>query len=94
MGGSYEVRALLSRVEQPNVNRDGRWICTTCRLIYIVKHTYNISLSKLVKESPRFGVLITSMLLSIGFAFTDMAVSIRFQTDDGVNPFWNVQKSS
>jgi hypothetical protein len=77
-----------------NVNRDGWWIFATCRLIYVIKHAYNLHLSELIKESPRFGVLITSMLLSIAFVFIDIAVTVHpLSADDGVNPFWKVWKS-
>ncbi|KAN0102102.1 hypothetical protein V8E51_012612 [Hyaloscypha variabilis] len=69
--------------------RDGWWVFTTCRLIYIIKNTYNISLIKLIRESPRFGVLIMSMLLSIAFVFIDIAFTVhQLSNDDGVNPFW------
>jgi hypothetical protein len=97
MGGTYEVRvpilALLVYTSL-NVNRDGWWIFTTCRLIYIIKRTYNIPLSELIKESPRFGVLIASMLLSIAFVFIDIAVTVHhLSANDGVNPFWKVWNS-
>jgi hypothetical protein len=94
MGGSYEVGvpilAVLAYISL-NVNRDGWWIFTTCRLIYIIKHAYDIPLSRLIKESPRFGVLITSMMLSIAFLFIDIVVTAHpLSGDDGVNPFWKV----
>jgi hypothetical protein len=98
MGGSYEVcvpiLAVLTHTSL-NINRDGWWIFTTCRLIYIIKHTYDISLSKLIKQSPRFGVLITSMMLSIAFIFIDIVVTVHplSGTEDGVNPFWKVWNS-
>lgn len=98
MGGTYEVRVpiyVLLVYTSLIINRDGWWIFTTCRLIYVVKHTYNISLCELIKESPRFGVLVASMLLSIAFVFIDVAITIRQLSTDGdvgVNPFWKVWK--
>jgi hypothetical protein len=97
MGGSYDVRvpivALLVYTNL-NVHRDGWWIFTTCRLIYIIKHSYELRLSELIIESPRFGVLITCMLLSIAFTFVDIVVTVHpLSADDGVNPFWKVWKS-
>lgn len=99
MGDTSEVRAPIYVplvYTSLIINRDGWWIFTTCRLIYVIKHTYNISLWELIKESPRFGVLVASMLLSIAFVFIDVAVTVRQLStagDAGVNPFWKVWKS-
>ncbi|KAI9803286.1 MAG: hypothetical protein M1825_002077 [Sarcosagium campestre] len=71
--------------------RDPWWIFTTCDLVYIIKRQYNVGLIELIRASPRFGVLLLSMLLSIIFLLTDVIVSAgHLSQNDGINPFWKL----
>ncbi|KAI9675369.1 MAG: hypothetical protein M1817_001273 [Caeruleum heppii] len=71
--------------------RDPWWIFTTCDLIYIIKREYNFGLFELIRASPRFGVLILSMFLSIVFLVTDVAVTAaHVGGPSGINPYWKL----
>ncbi|KAI9760950.1 MAG: hypothetical protein M4579_001326 [Chaenotheca gracillima] len=71
--------------------RDPWWIFTTCDLIYIIKREYNFGLFELIRASPRFGVLIISMFLSIVFLVADVVVSgAHISANDGINPYWKL----
>ncbi|KAI9807259.1 MAG: hypothetical protein M1833_000002 [Piccolia ochrophora] len=71
--------------------RDPWWIFTTSSLIYVIKNQYNFGLIELVKLSPRFGVLMLSMFLSIAFVLTDVIVTAgKLMPNKGVNPYWKL----
>ena len=71
--------------------RDPWWIFTTIDLIYIIKREYKFGLIELIRASPRFGVLIFSMLLSIVFLITDVIVTAaHIGGPSGINPYWKV----
>ncbi|KAI9841255.1 MAG: hypothetical protein M1837_000920 [Sclerophora amabilis] len=71
--------------------RDPWWIFTTCDLIYIIKREYNFGLFELIRASPRFGVLILSMFLSIVFLMADVVVTAaHLSPNDGINPYWKL----
>lgn len=75
--------------------RDPWWIFTTCRLIYIIKRDYYYSFKELMSISPRFGVLIFCMLLSICFLIVDVVISAaKLTTNSGINPYWRVRYPS
>ncbi|OQE21440.1 hypothetical protein PENFLA_c014G03240 [Penicillium flavigenum] len=71
--------------------RDPWWIYTTCNLFWVVKTHYNFGLIELVRECPRFGLMLGSMCLSILFSVADVlsvtgVLSAAMPT--GINPFW------
>ncbi|KKY22321.1 hypothetical protein UCDDS831_g03486 [Diplodia seriata] len=74
--------------------RDPWWIFTTINLIYNIHTRYDLSIWHIVRISPRFGVLLGSMLLSIIFIVIDiLAVTRVFNAHalpDGINPFWKL----
>ncbi|KAK0661949.1 hypothetical protein DIS24_g2239 [Lasiodiplodia hormozganensis] len=74
--------------------RDPWWIFTTINLIYNIHTRYDLSVWHIVRISPRFGVLLASMLLSILFIIVDiLAVTRVFNAHalpDGINPFWKL----
>ncbi|KAI9826320.1 MAG: hypothetical protein M1832_000237 [Thelocarpon impressellum] len=71
--------------------RDPWWIFTTCSLIYVIKREYNFGLFELIRASPRFGVLILSMFLSIVFLLTDVIVTaVEIGGPSGINPYWKL----
>lgn len=72
---------------------DPWWIFTTVYLFYQIATQYRIKLTSLVVISPRFGVLLVSMILSICFIILDvLSVTHVFGSalPDGLNPFWKL----
>ena len=71
---------------------DPWWIFTTVNLFWNIKRRYEFSLLELIKVSPRFGVLLGSMLLSVGFIIMDIisVTKIGLNMPDGLNPFWKL----
>src|SRR5437899_3307746 len=71
--------------------RDPWWIFTTWKLIDAIRKTYGFKLLELIHISPRFGVLIACMIVSIIFMLTDIIVTALHVThDSGINPYWRV----
>ena len=76
------------------MDRDPWWIFTCINLIYNIKKRYNMSLVLLVRTSPRFGVMLVSMALSIVFLIVDVLSTIlKFGAVVGINPYWKVSSS-
>jgi hypothetical protein len=74
------------------VVRDGWWIFTGCWLMYSIKRGYDLTSVELVRISPRFGILLLCMLISIAFMVVDVAVTVSHVFgNEGVNPFWKVR---
>ncbi|PGH11579.1 hypothetical protein AJ80_07049 [Polytolypa hystricis UAMH7299] len=73
--------------------RDPWWIYTTCNLFWVIKSQYDFGILELVRESPRFGIMLLSMCLSIVFIIVDVLSVIHvFQAalPTGLNPFWKL----
>ncbi|RDH27292.1 hypothetical protein BDQ94DRAFT_163755 [Aspergillus welwitschiae] len=73
--------------------RDPWWIFTTCFLLYIIQRGYGCSLVQLIRISPRFGVMLMFMVISIVFAVVDMCatrVENRLGCPPGMEPFWKL----
>lgn len=74
--------------------RDPWWIFTICNLLYNIKSRYEFGYIELMRVSPRFGVLLGSMLVSFCFIVVDiLAVTQVFagpNLPNGVNPFWKL----
>ncbi|KAK5121895.1 hypothetical protein LTR85_004466 [Meristemomyces frigidus] len=74
--------------------RDPWWIFTISNLVYNIKSKYEFGLFELMRVSPRFGVLLGAMVLSICFIIIDiLAVTHVLPTGslpDGINPFWKL----
>ncbi|KAK1143270.1 hypothetical protein N8T08_006797 [Aspergillus melleus] len=74
--------------------RDPWWIFTTISLFYTIKREYNFGILELVAVSPRFGVMLASMCLSIVFIIVDTcAVLNAFEGSGlptGIEPFWKL----
>jgi hypothetical protein len=72
---------------------DPWWIFTTVNLFWNIKRRYDFGILELVKQSPRFGILLLSMTLSIAFLILDcLSVTdvIAHALPDGLNPFWKL----
>jgi len=73
--------------------RDPWWIFTTCSLFWNIIRRYEFSLIELVRVSPRFGVLLVSMLMSLGFIIIDICSvtgKLSSSLPQGINPFWKL----
>lgn len=71
--------------------RDPWWIFTTLNLFYNIKRRYEFGFLELIRTSPRFGILLLSMCLSVGFIIVDiLSVTpvLSVGLPDGINPFW------
>ncbi|KAL4744843.1 hypothetical protein BDW72DRAFT_212065 [Aspergillus terricola var. indicus] len=78
-----------------NINRiDPWWICTACSLFYAIKCSYNFGTVELATVSPRLGIMLASMCLSIVFIVVDtcsvLGVSDSASLPIGVQPFWKL----
>lgn len=67
---------------------------TTVSLFYTIKREYNFGIIELVTVSPRFGIMLASMCLSIAFIVVDTCSVLRVfnasSLPTGVEPFWKV----
>lgn len=71
--------------------REPWWIFTTIFLVVTIKRSYSCGILDLVRTSTRFGVLLSSMALSIAFIVTDVVTLIVVSSPcAGENPFWKV----
>ncbi|KAL2861543.1 hypothetical protein BJX68DRAFT_222802 [Aspergillus pseudodeflectus] len=74
--------------------RDPWWVLTTCSLFYTIKREYNFGINELVYVSPRFGIMLASMCLSLAFVIVDeCSVLGAFNSaslPSGVQPFWKL----
>ncbi|BCS00107.1 uncharacterized protein AKAW2_50448A [Aspergillus luchuensis] len=73
--------------------RDPWWIFTTCFLLYVIQRGYGCSLMQLIRISPRFGVMLLFMVISVVFAVVDMCairVENRLGYSPGMEPFWKL----
>lgn len=73
--------------------RDPWWVFTACSLFYNIKIRYEFSYFELIRISPRFGILLVAMLISIAFTILDiLAVTDALKKDlpAGIDPFWEL----
>ncbi|EUC45681.1 hypothetical protein COCMIDRAFT_94862 [Bipolaris oryzae ATCC 44560] len=84
-------RLFLSTRPYEALCRDPWWILTTVYLFWVIKTQYELSIKEIIRISPRFGIMLFSMVLSIIFIIMDIlsvtgALSLPGPT--GINPFW------
>ncbi|KAL3476947.1 hypothetical protein BJX99DRAFT_132721 [Aspergillus californicus] len=74
--------------------RDPWWVLTTISLFYTIKRGYNFGIIELVYISPRFGIMLVSMCLSLAFVVVDecsvLGVFASASLPPGVQPFWKL----
>ncbi|EXJ55300.1 hypothetical protein A1O7_08227 [Cladophialophora yegresii CBS 114405] len=73
--------------------RDPWWILAACLLIYNIKTKYDLSLTQIVRISPRFAVMLGAMVLSICFIVLDVlsvTSALKSVLPVGINPFWKL----
>ncbi|CAA9963768.1 hypothetical protein PTMSG1_07127 [Pyrenophora teres f. maculata] len=71
--------------------RDPWWIFTTIYLFWVIKSQYELSIKEIIRISPRFGIMLLSMVLSIIFIVLDILCvtkAIGLPGPTGINPFW------
>lgn len=68
--------------------RDPWWVFTCLVLFHVVSKCYGTGVLELVKRSPRFGILLAAILLSLIFTALDIVSSIHnfLGGTDGINP--------
>ncbi|OCL14420.1 hypothetical protein AOQ84DRAFT_281057 [Glonium stellatum] len=73
--------------------RDPWWIFTTVALFYNIKVRYELRIIDIIRISPRFGIMLGAMLLSIAFIILDVCSvtdAFRSTLPIGINPFWKL----
>jgi hypothetical protein len=84
--GNYYFRRLRP-IE--TFGRDPWWIFVTGYLFWVLKTRFDRGVLELMRLSPRFGVMIACMLLSIAFLIADMiTVFVDLVHTGGGNPYW------
>ena len=73
---------------------DPWWIFTVASLLWNIKRRYEFSLVELIRVSPRFGVLLAAMMVSVTFILIDILSVTHVigsgALPDGINPFWKI----
>lgn len=72
--------------------RDPWWVFCCFILFYVISKSYGMGVLRIVKKSPRFGILFVSIILALIFTCLDIIVSIHnfIGETDGINPFWKL----
>ncbi|KAK4501278.1 hypothetical protein PRZ48_007085 [Zasmidium cellare] len=74
--------------------RDPWWVFTVLSLFWNIKSKYEFGYWELIRVSPRFGVLLGAMIVSIGFIIVDILSVTHViggkSLPDGINPFWKL----
>ncbi|KEY73577.1 hypothetical protein S7711_09193 [Stachybotrys chartarum IBT 7711] len=68
--------------------RDPWWIFTAANLFYNIHYRYELSLVDIIRVSPRFGILLFCMTLSIIFIIIDLLSVTPVIPIGVINPFW------
>jgi hypothetical protein len=72
---------------------DPWWIFTTVALFYNIKSRYELTISQIIRISPRFAIMLVAMLLSIVFIVLDVLSVTKVLVSAltvGINPFWKL----
>lgn len=72
--------------------RDPWWVFACLVLFHVIRKCYGLNLWKLVHKSPRFGILLASIIVAIIFTCCDIAASVTpaLSLTDGINPYWKL----
>ncbi|KAJ4269841.1 hypothetical protein NW762_001510 [Fusarium torreyae] len=70
--------------------RDPWWVFTTIKLVLAINENYDFTIPGLVRTSPRFGIMLLCLFLSIVFLVTDVIFMIVVSKRGGMNPFWRL----
>ncbi|KAF9890579.1 hypothetical protein FE257_005710 [Aspergillus nanangensis] len=69
------------------------WLLTTGVLFYTIQRSYRLDLAFLVRFSPRFGIMLLSMLLSVTLTILGPCIVVRSSHEVfpvGMDPFWKI----
>jgi hypothetical protein len=72
---------------------DPWWVLAAVLLVWNIKSKYDLTLTQIVRISPRFAVMLGAMLLSICFIVLDvLSVTdvLAHSLPVGINPFWKL----
>jgi hypothetical protein len=67
---------------------DPWWIFTTANLFYNIRFRYELRLIDIIRTSPRFGILLFCMILSVIFIIVDLLSVTPVIPIGVINPFW------
>jgi hypothetical protein len=56
--------------------RDAWWVFSCLTLFHVIRRCYSLNVFKLIKKSPRFGILLGAIFLAIAFTVMDILASI------------------
>lgn len=70
------------------VCRDPWWIFTIANLLYNIRYRYELRLVDIIRASPRFGILLLAMALSVIFIIVDILSVTPVISLGVINPFW------
>ncbi|KIX10327.1 uncharacterized protein Z518_01409 [Rhinocladiella mackenziei CBS 650.93] len=72
--------------------RDPWWVFTCITLFHVIRKCYGTGVFELIKRSPRFGILLCAICLSLIFTALDIVASIHnfIGSTDGINPWWKL----
>ncbi|PNP41512.1 hypothetical protein TGAMA5MH_06613 [Trichoderma gamsii] len=70
--------------------RDPWWIFTTANLFWNIRRRYEFGFLELIKASPRFGILLGSMCLSVVFIILDLLAVTPAIALGVINPYWKL----
>ena len=59
------------------MHRDPWWVFTCVTLFHIIRKCYGATVLELIKRSPRFGLLLASIILAMVFTILDLVGSIK-----------------
>lgn len=71
-----------------SMTSDPWWIFTIVNLFWNIKFRYELGLLEIVKVSPRFGILLLCMSLSVIFIILDILSVTPVISIGVINPFW------
>ncbi|KAJ5225918.1 hypothetical protein N7468_007143 [Penicillium chermesinum] len=83
---------LRTRPLEP-IFRDPWWVFTTISLFWTIKREYGFGIWELVIVSPRFGIMLLAMCLSLVFIIIDTLSVLKVFQDTlpvGIQPFWKL----
>lgn len=73
--------------------RDPWWVAAAIVLVYNIKTKYDLTLSSIIRISPRFAVMLGALFLSVCFILLDILSVTSVLSSvlpTGINPFWKL----
>ncbi|KAF2098752.1 hypothetical protein NA57DRAFT_75990 [Rhizodiscina lignyota] len=72
--------------------RDPWWVFSCMTFFHVIRKCYSLNVFRLVKKSPRFGILLAAICLAISFTVMDIMASVipGLSLTDGINPYWKL----